>query len=142
MSRASSALDSGVRVEVEIILEWMCDILLDKNPRTWVQILISCWTTFFGKEANVMAFGGDNHNKSNLVSSVLYEDLYWSVTNLLVVDIFVRFIKCTPDALDMLHLLLNDMLVLAFGDTITEVEELQRHTSHADFRHPLAEEWG
>jgi hypothetical protein len=67
MNWTSGALDGRVSVEVEVILEWMSDIMFNQGSWNRVAIAISCHSIpFLGEEADVMALGTDSNSPFDL----------------------------------------------------------------------------
>lgn len=56
-----SALNGGMRVEVEVIFKWVRDVPLHQGPRVRVALLIA--GTRLGKEPDMVTFGSNYNNK-------------------------------------------------------------------------------
>jgi hypothetical protein len=70
VNRTSSALDGGVSVEVEVILKWMSDIVLNKSTRIGVLVPVpSHIIPLLREEADVMTLGANSNGPL---------DLFWS----------------------------------------------------------------
>lgn len=65
----SSTLNGGMGAQIEVVLEWMSDISLNKSTREWVVVLISSnRITLLGEETDVVALGADNDSPFDLQS--------------------------------------------------------------------------
>jgi hypothetical protein len=60
VNRTSSALDSGVSTQVEVILEWMGDISLNERTRKGIGVAVTSLSVILlGEEADVVTLGAD-----------------------------------------------------------------------------------
>jgi hypothetical protein len=67
MNWTSSALNGGVSIEIEVILEGMSDIVLNQGSWNRVVVAVSGHSiAFLGEEANVMTFGANSDSPSDL----------------------------------------------------------------------------
>lgn len=63
----SSALDGGMSAEIEVVLKWMSDIMLNKSTGKRVLVLITSLSIIIlGEEADMMTLGANNNGPLDL----------------------------------------------------------------------------
>ena len=63
MNRSSGTLDRGVRIEIEIVLERMRNIFLNKRTRDRIGVLIGSQSACLWEEADMVTLGRDHDNE-------------------------------------------------------------------------------
>lgn len=107
----SGTLDGGVGAQVEVILVRVSDTLLDERSRKRVAVAVA----FLGEEADVVALATDNDHER---------------------DVEVR-VRSAQELLHVGNLLLEDVDVLALGDTVADVHDALRELALTDGLHPV-----
>jgi len=70
MSRSSSTLDNYIRVEINIILEGVNNIIINNYIRYRIIILIN-YRTYRREEANIIILLGNYDNEFNLITKII-----------------------------------------------------------------------
>lgn len=65
MSRSRGPLDGCVRTKIEIVLKWMCNVLLYQGTRDGVSVFVRSWRTMREK-TYVMALLSNYHGELDL----------------------------------------------------------------------------
>ena len=117
MHRTRSALDRSVRVEIEVVLERVGNSSL--NESAWQWVLIPVTPSLLWEEADVVTLAAYYHHE-------------WDV------EAGIRGLDQVPH---VLNLLLEDVLILAFGHAIAEIEDPLGKLTLAYSRHPGLQQW-
>lgn len=121
VDRTSSTLDGRVSIEIEVILKWMSDIMLNESTRKRISIAItSLDIVVLREEANVVTLGANSNGPDSVDGSGP---------------------SLNDDLLHMLQLLIDHMAVLTLRDTITEVVDVLRSLATTNSRIPLLQKW-
>ena len=105
-------LDGCMRVQIEIVLEWVGDAGLDQGARK--RVLVAVTLILLREESHVMTLASDDHDERHVE----------------------RWIGALNQSLHVVDLLLDHVQVLAFADTVTEVDDTAWKLATADLRDP------
>lgn len=111
VDRTSGTLEGVVAAQEEVVLEWVGDTTLHQGTRQGVAVLVA----LLGEEADVMALGAHNDNELGVVG----------------------WISRLEESLHVGNLLLEDVSVLALGDTVAKVDDRLWELAVANNLHPV-----
>lgn len=138
--RTCGSLKGSVGAQVKVVLERMSDILLHQSPRHRIAISISPKSIVrLGEEANMVPLRGDNDNELGLFvtssANIPPPLVIWLKSHIPPNE---NGLECITH---ISNFLLQHVLVLAFGNSITEVVDVRGRETAIDRCHPMPDKW-